>query len=785
MTVSVPAQLEYISDGDGVTTSFSYPVRFLEKSEIVVVLRDADDVDTVQTLNTDYTIAGSSWPSGGNVVFSVAPPVGVKVVRYRQTQAKQVVDLENKAKNNAESVEQQLDRLTMVAQDNGANTSTLSSRAVLYPRGYTGRKDIAEPEAGKILGWNADGTRIVNKEPVSAGAAGAAGAFIFAADLPSEIRDYLDLVVGTDVQAHSANLDELASVNAGTAGLANLLAENYTDVLATPVNGTVTDTKLASALSNSLVTVCTSAAAAKAVDTTRYTMLFRKAATAGASGTFGWRTGDYTARIAADTTGAIFFKADAIAASEGAWVRIDGGWALGQFDPQWFGAVPDWNGSTGTDNGPAFNAIYAIRTVLPLMNIKIGAGAYRFASRLTWSFTSGQHCTISGAGWDVTQLVWNIANGGIALSYEGDVRQNGSSLKISDFVVITNQAPASAGTALQITNTPFAEGMTQSGPTIQNVMARGYDSTFGWGKGFDFIDCCSTKVTNCWALGKASDYTMIGFDVRGSALNRWSDHVFDGCRAYWYDKAIRISNLAEGVVIDKGLFVAGRVGVADEGEADRPLHLSVTNTHINADTACIRSFTGGANFFASGNLFYEWVNNTGDWQAISMADYVECTVVNNHITAWPLARTKVGIQLGNVTRGIVTGNFIRGVTNPITTGVVTSGANVIVDNNHYTNCTTRNSNTATQSYTCSEKSWGSVDVAFTGNASLVANVPHNMAQTPNWDRITVSARFVSGAATLTVNHIGAPTGSVVPVAFTVSGFVSSGSARINVMCEKD
>ncbi|GEM_PF-2007255 len=120
MTVPVPDQLEYISDADGVTKTFPYPKRFLQKDEIVVLLRDADGVDTVQRLNIDYTIAGSSWPNGGDVVFGVAPASGLKVVRYRMTQAKQTVDLENKQRNDAPSVETQLDRLTMAIQDRDA-----------------------------------------------------------------------------------------------------------------------------------------------------------------------------------------------------------------------------------------------------------------------------------------------------------------------------------------------------------------------------------------------------------------------------------------------------------------------------------------------------------------------------------------------------------------------------------------------------------------------------------------------------------------------------------------
>nr|WP_313709005.1 right-handed parallel beta-helix repeat-containing protein [Brucella intermedia] len=119
MTVPVPDQLEYISDADGVTKDFSYPKRFLQKDEIVVLLRDADGVDTPQILNTHYTIAGSSWPSGGTISFITAPQAPNKIVRYRMTQAKQTVDLENNQRNDAPSVETQLDRLTMAIQDRG------------------------------------------------------------------------------------------------------------------------------------------------------------------------------------------------------------------------------------------------------------------------------------------------------------------------------------------------------------------------------------------------------------------------------------------------------------------------------------------------------------------------------------------------------------------------------------------------------------------------------------------------------------------------------------------
>ena len=52
MTVPVPDQLEFISEGNGVLKEFSYPRRFLQKDEIVVAFRK-DNIDTIKALNVD------------------------------------------------------------------------------------------------------------------------------------------------------------------------------------------------------------------------------------------------------------------------------------------------------------------------------------------------------------------------------------------------------------------------------------------------------------------------------------------------------------------------------------------------------------------------------------------------------------------------------------------------------------------------------------------------------------------------------------------------------------
>ncbi|WP_026613067.1 tail fiber domain-containing protein [Ensifer aridi] len=81
----------------------------------------------------------------------------------------------------------------------------------------------------------------------------------------------------------------------------------------------------------------------------------------GREGLFKWTSGNFSTQIAADTQEGLYIKADAIASTAGAWVR-QGGWAVSGAQAEWFGAIADYNTSTGggTDNTPAFNAAFAI-----------------------------------------------------------------------------------------------------------------------------------------------------------------------------------------------------------------------------------------------------------------------------------------------------------------------------------------------------------------------------------------------------------------------------------------
>jgi hypothetical protein len=66
--------------GNGSTTTFAFDHKYYDDSDIVVVLTDASDVDTIQAITTDYTLTGKAEDAHdattGDVVMVVAPAGG-------------------------------------------------------------------------------------------------------------------------------------------------------------------------------------------------------------------------------------------------------------------------------------------------------------------------------------------------------------------------------------------------------------------------------------------------------------------------------------------------------------------------------------------------------------------------------------------------------------------------------------------------------------------------------------------------------------------------------------
>lgn len=154
MTVSAPSSLVYSAAGNGSTTVFPYTLApFYATSDLVVVIRTTSG-DTVKTLGTHYTVSGGNG-STGSVTFGTAPATGETVIIYRKTATTQTVDMEDSQRNPVQALETQLDRTVMMVQE----------RAVLPP-----------PKADNLLGWNAAGTALENKDTVGQSVAAAEAA---------------------------------------------------------------------------------------------------------------------------------------------------------------------------------------------------------------------------------------------------------------------------------------------------------------------------------------------------------------------------------------------------------------------------------------------------------------------------------------------------------------------------------------------------------------------------------------------------------------------------------
>jgi hypothetical protein len=78
MTVSTSTSTaNYTANGS--TTTFAYPFKIFADSDLVVILRNtATAVETVQVLNSAYTVTGAGNVAGGNVVFGTAPPLATR-----------------------------------------------------------------------------------------------------------------------------------------------------------------------------------------------------------------------------------------------------------------------------------------------------------------------------------------------------------------------------------------------------------------------------------------------------------------------------------------------------------------------------------------------------------------------------------------------------------------------------------------------------------------------------------------------------------------------------------
>lgn len=164
MTVSSStAKVSY--SGNGSTQAFAVPFYFLANSQLLVVRRSSTGVDVTQVLGTDYTVTGAGVLTGGTVTMTVAPPTGTTLVIARNVPLTQETDLQPNDRLPAETLEQSIDKLTMITQQ----LDEVNDRTLKAPVSDSASLNMTLPSssvrANRYLAFNSSG------EPIASDAA--------------------------------------------------------------------------------------------------------------------------------------------------------------------------------------------------------------------------------------------------------------------------------------------------------------------------------------------------------------------------------------------------------------------------------------------------------------------------------------------------------------------------------------------------------------------------------------------------------------------------------------
>ena len=155
MTISTTnSRNDYTASSSQTTFAYTFPVT--AESDILVY-QDG----TLKTISTHYSV--SATPTG-NVVFNSGLDSGVKVAIVRALPLTQSIDYVENDPFSAETHEDALDRLTIIAQQ---IDEEVGRTIKLAASSTTSNLTIPEPSADKYLAWNAAADALENKDIAS------------------------------------------------------------------------------------------------------------------------------------------------------------------------------------------------------------------------------------------------------------------------------------------------------------------------------------------------------------------------------------------------------------------------------------------------------------------------------------------------------------------------------------------------------------------------------------------------------------------------------------------
>ncbi len=170
MTVA-SSQSKVLYSGDGATTSFPVPFKFLDNGDVTAVLRNAAAVEEVWIEGTHFTLSGAGSDSGGTLSivmtpFDHTPANGDVLLVKRVVPLVQETSFPEGGAFPSRTSEDAHDRAVMTAQQQQEQLQralqfgeTSATTGIVFP----------EPEGEKFVGWSAGGTALENKSVVEVG----------------------------------------------------------------------------------------------------------------------------------------------------------------------------------------------------------------------------------------------------------------------------------------------------------------------------------------------------------------------------------------------------------------------------------------------------------------------------------------------------------------------------------------------------------------------------------------------------------------------------------------
>ena len=153
--------------GNASTTVFAYAFPITADADLKVYIRvTATGAETLKSLSTHYTVSGAGGASGGNVTFTSGntPASGETVVIIRDVPATQSLDLVENDSFSAESLEDSLDRVTMISSDVKEELSRTIKLSRTNTMTSTEFANSAADRASKVLSFDSSGELSVTQE---------------------------------------------------------------------------------------------------------------------------------------------------------------------------------------------------------------------------------------------------------------------------------------------------------------------------------------------------------------------------------------------------------------------------------------------------------------------------------------------------------------------------------------------------------------------------------------------------------------------------------------------